>query len=207
MRTMMFRFFVRLLPSVAIAAMLLVVTSCSSEPNSHIRVTLPPSQSLSETDAGWWLRELGISRQEQDADPALRVRNALVYRVRRALETQGQLHDQYIEGKDTVVKEYIISIKRPVYGPHELLIRQKQTGGENALLWFEVPLPPEGIPWLYLLSDHLARNQISGEQYDQFIATKSHGDKNVVTIESPGEQGERLLLYGPGAYCTQVVLG
>jgi hypothetical protein len=203
---MTFRFPVRLLPSVAMAALFLVIASCSSEPNSQIRVTLIPSQSLSETDAGWWLRELGISKQAQDGDAASRVRNALLYRVRRALEAQGRLHDQYIEGKDTLVKEYIISVKRPLYGPRELLIRQKQTGGENGSLWFDIPLPPEGIPWLNLLSGHLARDQISGAQYETFIAAKRRGDKNVVTIESPGEQGERLFLYGPGAYCTQVSL-
>jgi hypothetical protein len=206
MPTMVPRFFVKLLLRGTMAASFVIITSCSSEPNSDIRVALSPSQSLSETDAGWWLRELGISKQAQDEDPALRVHNALVYRVRHALETQGRLHDQYIEGKDTLVKEYIISVKRQLYGPRELLIREKQTGGENASLWFEIPLPPEGIPWLNLLSGHLARGQISDAQSEQFIATKSRGDKNVVTIESPGEQGERLFLYGPGAYCTQVSL-
>lgn len=206
MLTIPIRLFVGIQPVVVMAALLLVISSCSSEPDLQIRVTLTPSESLSETDAGWWLRELGISNQEQGRDAASRIRNALVYRVRRALEAQGRFHDQYIEGKDTLVKEYIISIKRPLYGPRELLIRQKQTGGENASLWFDVLPPPEGIPWLNLLSGHLARDQISEAQYEQFIATKRRGDKNVVTIESPGEQGERLFLYGSGAYCTRISL-
>lgn len=195
----------QLLLVATIVIVLAILTSCSSEKSTQIRVTLNQSQRLSETNAGWWLKELGISRT-QDADPTSHYRNALVYRVRKALEAQGQLHDQYIEGKDTLVKEYIIPIKRPLYGLHELLIREKQTGGENAFLWFEIPLPPKGIPWLLLLSSLLANNQISGSQYDQFIETKMRGHLNAVVIESPKEQGERLLLYGWGANCTEIVL-
>lgn len=197
----------RLLPAFAVAGILFITAACSSEPNSELRITLPSSQCLSETSAGWWLRELGISKPEPNQDVASRIRNALVYRVRRALEAKGKLHDQYVEGKDTLVREYIIVTQHPIHGlGKQLLIRQKQTGGENSLLWFEIQLPPEGVPWLILLSSYLADDQIPEAQYDRFISTRSRGDKDVVTITSPGEDGARLLLYGPGAYCTQIVL-
>lgn len=163
---------------------------------SFIAIRLPPEQRLEDTDAGWWLRELGLQHNTQ----------FLLHDIKQALPKKGALVDKYIEDGETLVKLWRVPVTRQrlLTQDTRIYIFEKQSADSY---WLEVPFGPEGISWWSLMDRHVQQGLITSQQMDYLMVAKKRPYGYAATIVSPGEHHARLFLFGWGQRCVEVRLG
>lgn len=150
---------------------------CSRSP--HISIELPEDKRLEDTRAGWWIKELNLSYNNQ---------KSIMRNIHDKVKQVGVLLDGYTEKKDTQVIKWRIDGKTESF----VLIEKLDSNGH---LYFEIPSNnPEGILWTEIVD--------RGYKLIDRDRKRKHG----ATITSKRDRGARLFLFGWGDYCTSIGL-
>ncbi len=179
----------------ALVAFLILVSGCDRNRQKTISITLNSTERLEETDAGWWIQELGLNYQEK----------YIQNEISAQLQKKGELIDKYIENKDIFVKKYRIPVKKQRLLTRDIvIIIYERSRGDSK--WFTVPFGAEGLFWLNIMGKHISKGQITEQEYRWLHDSKNKPFRNAVVINSPKENGARLFLYGWGTRCMEAML-
>ncbi len=158
-----------------------------SDDNGHVSIVLPQDTRLEDTKAGWWIKELNLSYDDE---------KYLTYKIRNKIKKIGSLIDSYTEKKDIVVKKWSIEgyTKSFILLQKESVNYTTNPDGDHQI-WFEMPsFYPEGVPW----------NEMIDDGYE--IPKPNRKSEHAVTIESKCDNRARLFLFGWGRFCTSTTL-
>ena len=163
---------------VLILIVFILLCGCSRSP--HISIELPEDKRLEETRAGWWIKELNLSYNNE---------KSIVINISDKVNQVGVLLDSYYEkDKKRHVSKWKINGRTKSF-----VLLQKSYDGE--LTHFVVPSQnPEGILW----------TEIVDRGYKLIDRDRRH--IHAATINSKRDKGARLFLFGWGDYCTSISL-
>ncbi len=166
-----------------IFVLIVFILFCGCSRNGHVSIELPEDKRLEETRAGWWIKELNLSYNNE---------KSIVINIRDKAEQIGVLLDSYSE-KDK--KRHVLKWRINGRTQSFVLLEKIYLGSEGAVVHFVVPSQnPEGILW----------TEIVDRGYK--LMNRDRRRKHGATITSKRDKGARLFLFGWGDYCTSINL-
>jgi hypothetical protein len=168
----------------AMALLLLAcaLCACSNGPGK-VLIHLPDNQHLDQTEAGWWLNEVGVRKQKPGSD--------LGRVIHEHLKARALLVDSYSKkGKHDIFNTWQLPGKNGWIALEESIYNTSE--GIDIFVTFRYPQP--GVPW----------SEVIPRDYQRLQDNRAY--ENAIILESKADGGARLFLFGWGKYCTHMTL-